>query len=222
MPHNSATPISTVRKKVALTHDFISTSHHEAGHTVYGLLHFMIIYSVSIFQNKQNKRVEGFTHYDSPEIEEIKSHKLLMERLRAEIGLSYAGFVAEKYQYKLHSGSDKFPSCLDGSSDDQQEASELIKKYNLASPGRQRHNYKKRMIREVTRELRKHWDAVIVVAHALFRKKRLSFANLRSLLTTKTENKEFWKKQFKIISRYYNSNNEFDEDAFMSMILKWD
>lgn len=218
MPQKRSEPISDVRKKVTLTHDFISTSHHEAGHTVYGLLHFMMIYSVLIFQNKQNKRVEGWTHYYSPEFDKIEDPALKLERLHAEVGLSYAGLAAEKRQYKLHSGSDKFLTCLDGSCKDRKEAAELIRKHDLAPAGRQRTNFKKRMIRKVDRELQEHWDAVTIVAHALFRKKRLSFANLKSLLTTKTENKEFWKERFKTISRYYDHEDEFDAEAFRMML----
>lgn len=218
MPQKRSESISDVRKKVALTHDYISTSHHEAGHTVYALLHFMEIYSVLVFQNKKNKRVEGWTHYYSPEFDKIEDAELKLERINAEVGLSYAGLVAEKRQYKLHSGSDKFLSCLDGSCKDRKEAAELIRKNDLAPAGRQRTNYKKRMIRKVERELQEHWEAVTLVAHALFRKKRLNYSNLKSLLTTKTENKEFWRARFKAISRYYDNEDEFDVDAFRTMI----
>lgn len=210
-------PISDVRKKVTLTHDLISTSHHEAGHTIYALLHFMTIHSVWVFQNKQNKRMEGWTHYYSLELDDIQDPALKQERLHAEIGLSYAGLVAEKHQYKLHSGSDKFLTCLDGSRKDRREAAEIIKKYELAPSGRQRANYKKRMIRRVSRELQEHWDAVTAVAHGLFQKKRLNFEDLKNILTKKTENKKFWKERMKMISKFYNKET-IDEKEFRSMI----
>src|ERR1700722_10354612 len=130
MSRNGFEPISTVRKKVTLTHDFVTTSYHEAGHAIYGLLHFMMIYSVYVFENKKNKRVEGFTHYYTP-FTEIEDSTLLLERIQSEIGLSYAGLMAEKYQYKLYSGLDKFPTCLDGSKADQKEAADLIIKHNI-------------------------------------------------------------------------------------------
>ena len=210
-------PISDVRKKVTHIHELISTSHHEAGHTIYALLHFMTIYSVRVFTGKKSKSIEGFTHYYSPIISEIKDPELLVERLHAEVGLSYAGLVAEKYQYKLHSGSDKFPSFLDGSSGDLQEASALIKKYNIAPPGDKRYNYKKRMVRQVARELQEHWDAVTAVAHALFQKKRLNFNDLKNILTKKTEHKEFWKERLKVIGNFYEKT-AIDEKEFRSMI----
>jgi len=212
-----AESLDSVRKKVTHTHELISTSHHEAGHTIYALLHFMTIHSVKVFPEKKTKRIEGFTHYDSLDYTKLDDAELATERLHAEIGLSYAGLVAEKYQYKLHSGSDKFPSFLDGSSNDLQEASALIKKYNIAPPGRKRYNYKKRMVRRTTRELLEHWDAVTAVAHGLFQKKRLGFKELKNILTKKTEHKEFWKERMRAIEIFYDKP-EVDEKLFRSMI----
>jgi hypothetical protein len=213
----NAESLSSVRKKVTRTHELIATSHHESGHTIYALLHFMTIHSVRIFPDKKTKRIEGFTHYDSLDYSTLEDSELMFERLHAEVGLSYAGLVAEKYQYKLHSGSDKFPSFLDGSSKDLREASEIIKKYNLAPPGRKRYNYKKMIVRRVTRELQEHWDAVTVVAHALFQKKRLNFSDLKKILTKKSDNKEFWKNRFKEIANFYQKDT-LDEKEFKSMI----
>lgn len=212
-----AESLSSVRRKVTHTHELISTSHHEAGHTIYALLYFMMVYSVQVFPNKKTKRIEGWTHYDSIDYSDLEDKELQAERLNAEVGLSYAGLVAEKYQYKLHSGSDKFPSFLDGSSRDLKEASEIIKKYNVAPPGRKRYNYKKRMVRRVTRELQEHWDAVTAVAHGLFQKKRLSFNDLKNILTKKTEHPEFWKERMKVIQKNYKSD-DLDENKFRSMI----
>jgi len=213
----NAESLNSVRKKVTRTHELIATSHHEAGHTIYALLHFMTIHSVRIFPDKKTKRIEGFTHYDSLDYSTLEDPVLKVERLHAEVGLSYAGLVAEKYQYKLHSGSDKFPSFLDGSSKDLREASEIIKEYNLAPPGRKRYNYKKLMVRRVARELQEHWDAVTIVAHALFQKKRLNFADLKNILTKKTNNKEFWKNRFKEITNFYQKKI-LDEKEFKIMI----
>lgn len=196
--------IDDFRKKVTKTYEFISTSYHEAGHAVYGLLHFMKIESVYVFEDKKFKRINGFTHYHSPQLDSIEDIKMLGNRVYAEIGLSYAGLVAEKHQFLLASGSNKFPLFLkDGSSDDTIEASKVMRKYQVAPPGRKRYEFKKKMIREVGQELQEHWDAVTLIAHALFRKKQLNFLELKTLLTRKTNNKKFWKNQFKIIEPIY-------------------
>jgi hypothetical protein len=208
----------SVRKKVTETHDFISTAYHEAGHVVYGLLHFVMIKSAVVFINKKNKRVEGSVNYYHPELDKIATSALLLDRAQTEVGLYYAGLSAEKYQYRLHYGSDKFPSYLDGSHDDQKDASKIIKKYGLAPPGQKRYNYKKKMMRKVAKELRQNWEAVTIVAHALFRKKRISFLTLKELLITQTTDKDFWKERFKDISQYYENENSLTEQDFVSLI----
>jgi hypothetical protein len=211
MANYSINSIEDLRRKVTQVHEYIATSYHEAGHTIYGLLHFMKIESVYVFEHKKSKRIEGFTHYESPPLKEITDNSLLMDRVLAEVCLSYAGLVAEKHQFKLFSGSDKFPSFLkDGSSNDTMEAATLIKKYNVAPPGRKRYEFKKKMIKKVSLELQDNWDAVTLVAHALFQKKKLYFADLKELLTKKTKNKKFWKEQFKTLATIY----DFDDGLY--------
>ena len=204
--------IGEIRKKVTKTHELISTAYHEAGHTVYALLHHMFVQSVYIFEHKKWKRIHGFTHYNSPSVSSIKDSDLQQSLLINEIKLSYAGLTAEKYHFKCISGSDKFPMFLkDGSSDDTLSAAALMKKYNLAPPGKKRYNYKQKLIRETLHELQLHWDAVTVIAHALFKHKKLSFEDLRLLLTKKTRNKKFWTEQFKEISFIYENAATLDE-----------
>lgn len=193
--------INDFRKRISIIYDLISTNYHESGHVVYGLLCLMKIDSVEVFQDKKLKRIHGFTYYTSPNLKDISNKNELERVIYNEIGLSYAGLVAEKHNFKLTSGSNKFPSFLkNGSSDDTMEASELIRKYNMAPPGRERYAFKKKIIKEVEEVLHKHWDAVMIVAHALFEKKELNFLELKDLLTKKTKNKKFWKEQFKKIS----------------------
>ena len=110
MANNSTASIGNIRKKFHEIHELISTSYHEAGHTVYGLLSLMKIESVCVFADKKSKRIEGFTHYNSPRLDFIQDNTLFGNRLYCEIGLSYAGLIAEKRHFKLISGSDKFPS----------------------------------------------------------------------------------------------------------------
>jgi len=58
--------IGEIRKKVTKTHELISTSYHEAGHVIYALLHFMLVDSVQIYEDKKLKRINGVTYYDFP------------------------------------------------------------------------------------------------------------------------------------------------------------
>jgi hypothetical protein len=214
--------ISEIRKKVTKTHEFISTSFHEAGHTIYALLHCMKVNSVSVFENKKLKRIHGVTHYDVPsDFDNMEDLDLLNSLIRAEIGVNYAGLIAEKSLFKSISGSRQTPSfIIDGSTDDNKAARSVIIKYNLASPGIKRSLYKQKLMREVQHELHAHWQDVTIVAHALFRHRRLNFDDLQTLLTKKSRNKKFWKEQFKNIAYFYNNSEGLDEKDLKSMIYK--
>jgi len=204
--------IKNIRKKFHTTHELISTSYHEAGHTVYGLLHHLKINSVWVFEDKKTKRIHGFTQYDPPDLSEIEDVKLFNDRLHAEICLSYAGLVAEKKYFKMISGSDNLPMFLrEGSSNDFSEAAELFQKYSLCKPGRDRYNYKQKLIKQVGQELQEHWEDVSIISHKLFKSKRINFLELKSLLIRKSEYKDFWKKQFKELEVMHNDYDELDE-----------
>lgn len=191
--------IEEIRKKVTKTYDLISTNYHEAAHAVYALLHFMRVSSVFIYEDKKNKRIYGTTYYDYPgDFDSITDPELLNYLIKSEIGVNYAGLIAEKALFKTLSGSNRIPMfIMDGSSEDNKAAAKIIKQYNLAPPGRKRYLFKQKLCREVLSELCIHWDAVSIVAHGLFRYHKLDYQDLKNLLIKKTRNKKFWKEQFK-------------------------
>jgi hypothetical protein len=211
-----------ISKKIAKQFEFIMTSTHEAGHTIYALLHLMRVNSVSIFENKKIKRIHGVTYYDyTNNLEDIKDPDLLFELVRSEVGVNYAGLIAEKILFKNISGSSQTPTFIsDGSSEDNRNARELFKKYDLATPGRKRAFYKRKLIREIHNELCTHWDAVTIVSHALFQRRRLSFEDLKELLTKKTKNKKFWKEQFKKVNYFYDNSENLDENDLRIILSK--
>lgn len=203
------------RKKITYIHELISTAYHEAGHTVYGLLHFMKIESVCVFENKKLKRIEGLTHFDSPDLSQFNDPVLLNRLLHSEICFRYAGLTAEKYFFRSISGSDKFPVFLkDGSSDDTLRAGYLIRQYNVAPPGKKRYAYKKKAINQTLYELQCNWDAITIISHALFERRSLDFSEIKNLLIKNSDNKEFWKNQFKIIESIYQNNAHLDEEFY--------
>ena len=219
MPNNDTGSIGNIRKKFHQTHELISTSYHEAGHTIYGLLHYMKIESVSVFTDKKSKRIEGFTYYNSPTVSSIQDPILFNDRLHAEICLSYAGLVAEKHHFKLISGSDKFPMWLrEGSSNDTTSAAALFQKYGLVEPGRKRYNYKQKLIKITNQELKDHWDVVTLVAHSLVKKKKIYYSELQDLLTRKSKDKQFWKDKFRAINFIYNNPETLDENTIKSIM----
>lgn len=217
---NGVGSIGEIRKKVTKTHEFISTSYHEAGHTVYALLHFMSVASVSVYEDKKLKRVHGDTYYNHPgELESIKDSELLATLIRADMGMSYAGLIAEKTLFKSISGSSQTPSfIIDGSAEDNKGAASLMTKYNLVPPGPKRAAFKKKLMREVQSELHFHWDAVTLIAHALFKHRKLRGEDVYLLLTTRSKNKKFWKEQFKKINHFYDNSDHLDEKDLKSIL----
>jgi hypothetical protein len=212
MAKNGKGSISNIRKKITYLHEIISTSYHEAGHAIYSLICGMRVPYACIFKNKKNKRVQGFCHYETPDLDLITDPSLVFSLVNYEIGIKYAGLTAEKYHFKIISGSDKFPMFLrDGSSDDTLSAALLIRQYNIAPPGKKRYSYKKRKINQVLKSLKDYWEDVTLLAHLLFKKKRLSFFNIKNLLLKKSPNKKFWISQFKMISDIFDKNMHLDE-----------
>lgn len=219
MANRGVASISDLRKKITQIHEFISTSYHEAGHTIYGLIKGLKIESVAIFKNNKSKRVDGITHYIDPN-NVITDKELKNYILNAEICLKYAGLVAEKCHFQKISGSDKFHIFLrDGSSDDTLTAAAQIKLHNLAPPGRKRYSFKKKLIKETQETIEKHWDSVIDVAHALFKKKRLTYEDLKKILLKNPKTKKYWKEQFKKISLIYQNEGVVDENNIKYILL---
>jgi len=193
--------INEVRKKVTKTYELISTSYHEAGHTIFALFHRMKVNSVYVFEHKILKRIHGFTQYECGNSEENTNITALLEQ---EIGLSYAGLLTEKHHFKSISGSDQVPMFIkEGSSDDLLAIRQIIQKYNPVPAGKERNAYKKKIARKSLTMLIEHWEAIDLVAHSLFKHKRLSYQDLKVLLTTKSRNRKFWKETFKEIDQIF-------------------
>lgn len=215
--YNTGT-VTSVTQKLSQDYELISTCYHEAGHTVSGLLNFMKIPAVTV--NYADKRVEGFTHYELMG-QEVSNSNIMDFLVLSEINISYAGLAAEQIFYKEICGAEKLPMMLkEGSSRDLESVADLIKKNNLAPPGRKRHLYKKKLIKEVRHSLEEHWDAVTLISHALYKKRKLYFDDLKALLTKKSNNKEFWKNKFREINILVNSSEELDEKEIRYILFK--
>lgn len=214
--------IYEIRRSFHKISDSLFTSYHEASHTIYGLLRLIKISEVSIYTNAKSKRIEGLTHFLSPDLFLIKNNNLLTYWIYAEICFSYAGLSGEKILYKNLSGSNTLPAFIKGgSSNDTQSASALIKDYKLIEPGKKRLQLKRQLIKETTAELTEHWNAVEIISHNLFKRKTLSFQDLKQILTKKSFDKDhFWRNKFQEIEYLYHQNSiSTDEDTLKSIIL---
>lgn len=194
--------------KLSQNHSMISTCYHEAGHTIAGLLMFMKVPSVSV---EKARRISGETNYEMIDDDAVSNAELLYYFDIAQLNIYYAGMVAERILYKDITGSSIWPKVLkEGCEDDISNAAIIIKKKNLAPPGKPRYNFKKKIMRNLSDLLLKHWDGVKLISHALFEKKRLSHDDLKEILIKKSDNKEFWKQQFKYINLYVDQNKSLD------------
>ena len=199
------TSIST--RKLAQEIEVISCVYHETGHVLYGLLrHFQI---TSVFVNYTDG-VEGITNYfwiDKPDFDRDLIEHIAMD----EVGASYAGFLAEGLFYRDICGSSILPKVLkEGSSLDIKAASQTIKQHNLAASGKPRQQLKRRVQNEINALLVEYWDDLKLISHRLHKVKRLSFDDLKKLLTKKSDKKEFWKKQFREIEWLFDSDSPLD------------
>jgi hypothetical protein len=195
--------LGDILRKEAYNSEWISVSWHEAGHCIYALLHHRKVTSVRVYLDKDIDRIVGETNYDGLCIDDIHDNIARKEYIDCDIGLSYAGLIAEKRHYKLSSGSDVFPAVLYDAYYDSRDASKLIVKYDVAPPGKARINYKARIKRKVAKELEANWNDVSLIAHALFKRKRLSLDDLRGILTKKSDDNEGWKERFVEINDLY-------------------
>lgn len=212
--------LNDLRKKFTSTYELISVAHHEAAHAVYGLIKGFKIDSVSVFENKKRKRIEGVTHYTSPQLPLLKDPVVIHYSLEAEVCFRYAGLTGERYHFKQISGSDQFPSFLkDGCSDDTLTAASFIRKYSNVPPGKKRYLYKKRLITKTWRTLGEYWDDVTIVAHALIKDKSLSFIELQEVIIQNTKNHAFWQRQLFIINNLYHASTDIDE-TFLKFSLE--
>lgn len=205
-------------KKQALDYGIIACSFHEASHTVCAIHNCIKISSVHTSSETVN---EGTTDYYTLDVSVFEDNDLLTILLMQELQVLYGGLVGEKIYYREICGSEKFPMHLRiGSSSDISAASNLIVNHDLAKPGKHRMLLKKKIQSDVAAILNEHWSAVKIVAHALYKKKRLSFEELQHLLTRKTDNKDFWKDRFKKIRLLYNETSNLDETSIRDIILE--
>jgi|ERR1700722_3634790 len=199
-------------------YELIAMSYHEAGHAICALSNFLQVIDVSVMTPKTNMGYTNWYIYDANDVKDEDLRKVLFI---AEVQALYAGLLAEKMYYKDICGSDDFPMHLRaGSSEDTTTASSIIRKNNLAKSGRQTHLFKKQMKCDVEEFLQEHWEEVKIVAHALYKKTRLSHDELKYLLTRKTEYRDFWKDKFKKLKIIHNDKTPPLEETVKDIVLE--
>lgn len=201
-------------QKLSAEYDRIGTSYHEAGHVVSALLNYMYVSSVSIVHEE---RIGGTTYFLSlldTEKKDMISKNLELKILEKEIFVRYAGLVAERFNYKNLCGSSKYPRIMtEGSYIDIEDIAKIIKK--LSAPGIERKKLKTKLYKKSHKQIEQNWDAVVAIAHILFKRKRINYEEIKKTIIRKSKKKIFWKEHFKQLELIYLSSPEtFDIFTF--------
>jgi len=192
-------------RKQNFDYNQIAMTFHESGHAICAINNLVYVFSINVMTPKNE---EGLTSYYTFNEDYISDNDLKETIFTAELQTLYAGLIAEKIYYKDICGSDKFPMHLRiGSSEDMKMASKIIRTNKLVKSGKQTSLLKKQIQKDVNLFLIENWDAVKAVAHALYKKHRLSFDELKFILTRKTNHNDFWKEKFKKIKIIYDDKN---------------
>ena len=196
----------STEKKLSKEYDKIFTCYHEAGHVIYALLSFIKVESVFTYYIDNYSRIIGETEFCTAWfLKEPIEADLLSKLLEAEIGFLYAGLASEKYHYHCVCGSEKFPMVLKtGSKEDRTRASKIIRDYNITYKGARR-KYRDKIFLKVKNTLKDNWDAVVIIAHALYKNKKLTYQKIFELLSRRSVNSSFWKKRRKQMDRLYST-----------------
>lgn len=221
MANNGVGSPTDIRKKLTYYHELITTCYHEAGHVISALRNFMQVsdVGVDIVIDKRTQKDLGYTNYDSAIDYEKVTHEGLLEKfVISEIYILNGGLAAEQLFYQDIFGMEKLPKVLGrGYGSDTENIHELITKYNLAAPGKARYAFKKKLLKETRQLLIPYWDDVKLVSQALFKSKKLYWDDLKSLLTRKSKNKVFWKKQIKDIELLLEAGHKNDQKFIHSV-----
>lgn len=179
-------------------HEAITVAYHEAGHVLIALLSYSKI--VSAFLSSEEKDIIGLTEYDLfLDFDDTEDYNLSKYLINSYICINYAGMLAEKINLKKMTGTDIFPkSFKNGCYVDLEEINNIINKYKLCENGKSKTVFKNKMMKKTTQLLEYYWDDLVLIAHAIY-KNKISHKDLKKVLL-KSENKEFWKEQFKKIN----------------------
>ncbi len=189
--------LDSFRGKVSKNYEMITAAYHEAGHALFALLKYCYVNNVKIFYDSEYLGVTIFYSF----LKEVKDSELKVFFATSEVGVNYAGLISERILYKKISGLDKYPSFLkDGSYRDTKVAAKIVNKYNLARAGKPRALLKKRIQKQITDILQEHWGDVELLSHFLIQNKKITFDQIKKLLTKKSEHRDFWREKFYVIN----------------------
>jgi hypothetical protein len=185
--------------------------YHESSHILISIINFFKVFSANVMTENDK---EGSTNFYNYIYEDFDDLELRNHLINCEIQILFAGLIGEKIHYKDICGSEKFSLYLRlGSSSDLKTISNLIKKYNLAIAGKNRKKFKNNLISETNILLETYWKDVKLLSHALYRRRKLNYSEIKYILTKQSENKIFWSERYDKISILNDGRRRFSEES---------
>jgi ATP-dependent Zn protease len=202
----------------------ISTAYHEAGHAIFALLNTIKIDRVEIFSSTQIHEsvytAYGVTSFFSF-LNYTKDKFLQNYFVRAELEINYAGGIAEKILYKKITGSSTLPPFLsEGSSFDIKNSNKIIKKYKSIYLTKKINDYQSKIEKKISKILTQHWNDVEIISHLLLDKAKINHQDVKRAFLKKSENKDFWRRKFKVIDSIIGRKNFTVDEQSVKLILK--
>ena len=200
-----------------LFYDKLSICYHESSHCIISILSFMQPDTIELTSIPEPEGAcKCFYFKNLKDIEDYNLFKYLFDK---DICMRSAGMLGERLLYKKLTNIKVFPNILKSHSrEDIKDIANLFKTYNIASPGKKRQIYKNKLIRETSNLLEIYWVDVILLAQSLFQRKKLNYLDIKSILVKKSENRNFWKLQFKKIERIFKNLERLAEVDIMAII----
>jgi len=181
--------MKSANRKKADDYSRISTCYHESSHAIIAINNYFKVTQLQALSEEGFCKIECFSNIN------LFHNKSVINRIAIlEAQVYCAGMEGEKLYRKDICGCTKFPRVLYGAYDDVQRISALIKQFNLAEPGYARTRFKVSLQSKTNKFLQEHWLEVKALAHSLYKRKTISFDDIKKILLK--INKPFWKEKF--------------------------
>ena len=196
----------------------IDTSFHEASHVVIGSL-----FNIKIEYCQLEKELgAGWTEGKLIQPSDYFNEKINNYLINSWVCFNYAGMLVDRHNFTLNTGSKKYPKAIKiGASLDIKEASNIIVKYNVAPPGKERNAFKQKMQRKTNKLIKKYWNDIVLIAHAIYNAKNhiIYYEDIENILTKSSEYKYEWKEKFKQIDYLHSvSRDDLDSSYFKNIV----
>lgn len=191
-----------IKKIISKEYESILTSYHEAGHAVIGLLNYIKIDNICLFNKKD---VYGHSYFFSYKTNCSNINK--KNYYKRQVQFYYGGMAAEQVFYNKCIGTYLLPFILKSYwQSDKTNISYIIRSKKLAKSGSNTKSFKNKILKETISNVNIFWDDIVLISQKLFKCKKIKFNKLKQILCELSANKNYWKSIFLTISKIEENN----------------